>query len=454
MKDKKVKVAIIGAGSAGLTAAEEVSKYTEDFLLINGGNHGTTCARNGCMPSKTFIETANEFYKRKYFKEMGINNSDKLELNTQQTMKHLRILRDTFVNGVMEYVNNLGDKYLKGYASFLEPNVLRVDNLKIIAEKVIIATGSRPIIPPLWENFKENVLSTDQFFEETYLPQTWGVVGAGVIGLELGQALSRLGLNVLMIEESSFIGGLSDPLVNKHAKKIIGEEFKLYTEIKADLKKEPNQKEISISYLNETRKVEKVLVSIGRKSNIKDLNLNVLGVKLDSKGLPSFNKETLQIENLPVFIAGDVNAFRPILHEAVFEGKIAGFNAIQNTPKVFKRIVPFGIAFTSPNIVFVGKRFSELDEESILIGEANFEAQGRAKIMHQNKGLLKIYADKKGKLLGVEMIAPAGEYIGQILAFAIEKEYSVYDMLNMTYYHPTVLEGIKAAFAMIAKKLK
>ena len=145
--DKNVDVAIIGAGTAGLSAVREVQKVTKNFVIINGGEYGTTCARVGCMPSKVLIQVANDFHRRQVFAKLGIHGGDNLTLNIPEALRHVRSLRDRFVGGVLKTVEGLGDHNMEGYAQFVKPNVLQVGGFTFQANKVILTTGSRPIIP-------------------------------------------------------------------------------------------------------------------------------------------------------------------------------------------------------------------------------------------------------------------------------------------------------------------
>jgi len=161
----------------------------------------------------------------------------------------------------------------------------------------------------------------------------------------------------------------------------------------------------------------------------------------------------MQIENYPLFIAGDVNKKRALLHEAADEGRIAAYNALHPI-QCFKRRTPLRIIFTEPNIVIVGKGYKELDSDDFVTGEVDFSDQGRAKIMHHNQGLLRIYGSKKdGTLLGAEMIAPDGEHLGHLLAWSIEQQLTVFDLLKMPFYHPVLEEGMRTALRDLSKKI-
>ena len=190
---REVKVAIIGAGSAGLYALSQVKKQTDNFILINFGPYGTTCARVGCMPSKSLIRIAEYYHERLHFEKSGIQNSDALKVSIPDVLQRVRDHRDFLVNGNIKHsITRLGNKVLSGRAEFINKNTLKVGDDVIVAEKIIIATGSSPVFDPKWESFKEHILTTDDLFEQKDLPPTLGVIGLGVIGLELGQACPDL----------------------------------------------------------------------------------------------------------------------------------------------------------------------------------------------------------------------------------------------------------------------
>ena len=194
---REVEVAIIGAGSAGLAARREVAKVTDNYVVIEAGALGTTCARVGCMPSKVLIQAANDFERRKQMAEEGILGSEQLRIDTKQVMAHVRKLRDRFVRAVKNDMNDWVQTHLiQKRATFVDRNTLDLGDEKIRAKKIIIATGSRPILPKAWEPYKSHLINTDQFFEQEDLPGSVAIIGLGVIGLELGQALHRLGVRV------------------------------------------------------------------------------------------------------------------------------------------------------------------------------------------------------------------------------------------------------------------
>lgn len=455
MEERNVDVVILGSGSAGLYALSKVRPSGKSWVLINGGHTGTTCARVGCMPSKAVIQIAEDYYRRKVFNRYGVEGQDDLRINTAEAMEYVQDMRDTFVDRVLSNsTDNMNDEqFIEGYARFIEPHVLEVNNQRIRAEKVIIATGSTPLMPEVWKEFGDKVVTTDEFFELETLPENMAVIGLGVIGLEIGQSINRLGVKVTGIDSMDTIGGISDPEVAATAVKIISTEMPLWLGNPAEIE-ETDDGKLKVTAGENSTIVDKVLVAIGRRPNLDRLDLQNAGIELNANGLPEFNHNTMQIEDTHLFLAGDVNNERQLLHEAGDEGRIAGFNATSDSIQPFKRKTQLYITFCDPNIVSVGQRFAELDPETTAVGEIKMAPVGRALIMAKNKGVIRVYADKAtGLLLGAEMIAAKGENLGHLLAWCIQQKMTVGQLLQLPFYHPVIEEALQAALYDLYSKV-
>jgi dihydrolipoamide dehydrogenase len=451
--NRDVEVAIIGAGSAGLSALREVRRHTENFVLINDGPYGTTCARVGCMPSKAMIEAANAFHHRHRLREMGISGGDRLTVDrAAAVLRRVRRLRDAFVAYVLKRTQDLGERNITGRPKFVAPQVLEVNGTRLETGCVIIATGSRPIVPQAWKVFGERVVTSDDLFEMEMLPPRMAVVGLGSVGAEMVQALSRLGIEITGFDRVELVAGLTDQAVNRAAVAMLEAEFPLYLGTDADLDVEGEC--VRVSAGAHTAIVDKVLVALGRRPNLDGLGLEQIGAELDEDGIPRFDPRTMQVGDLPVYIAGDVNGHLPLLHEAVDEGYIAGYNALRGSPECFQRRTPLSIVFTDPNIAAVGQVFGELNEGETVIGEFDFSDQGRAVMAAENRGWLRVYADRNdGRLVGAELCAPRGEHLAHLLACAIQERMTAQEFLRLPFYHPTVEEGMESAVRRIAKLL-
>ena len=450
---REVEVAIIGAGSAGLFALSQVRKKTDNFVLIDGGELGTTCARVGCMPSKVLVQVAEDFQRRTLFAREGIKGADELSVDGAAVLEHVQDLRDVFVDKTLEVTDDLDEAHLiEANATFIDSNTLEVNGEQIRASNIIIATGSTPIIPAAWNDFAEHVLTTDTLFELEDLPASIAVIGLGAIGLELGQALHRLGVKVTAVDQLMRVANLQDEVVNQLAIDVLAKEFPLWLGEPAQLRAVAGGVEVRCG--EQVVVVEKIMASLGRKPNLASLALERLNIVLDARGVPEYDPLTMQIGELPLFIAGDVNADRAVLHEAGHEGRVAGYNAVHQPVVKFKRKTPLGITFCEPNIATVGTQLNELDADAIAIGEVQFGPVGRALIIGKNRGVLRLYVQRSdGRLLGAAMVCVKGEHLAHLIAWAIQQGLSVFDMLKLPFYHPVIEEALQAALYDVLHQL-
>lgn len=456
-KEISVDVAIIGAGTAGLYALREVKRAKKTFVLIDSGPLGTTCARVGCMPSKVALHAAELWRMRAEHAGYGISGTGQLSIDRDRAWQKVRNMRDDFAGrGANSALKGAGEHLLNGRAEFVEPTLLRVatDNGEqlVRAAAVVIATGSRPVMPAFLEPFAEHCLTTDELFEQECLPKRLGVLGLGAIGLEMGLAMARLGVEVFAADMAPGIAGIADPEVSRNALEIFRREIQMHLGAPAQLA--TAEQGVLLRTEGGDIAVDKVLVALGRRPNVDGLSLAEAGFMLDERGMPKYDRQTMQVEGLPVFIAGDANAERTLMHEAADEGAMAGYNAARGLQQTFRRKAPLAIAFTQPDIVAVGQRLDQLDADRILIGSATTSANGRSRILGGGEGLLRIYADRdSGHLLGAAMVGSRGEHVAQLLAVALQQGMTVQQLLQGPYYHPVVEEMIQSALQDIARQL-
>lgn len=462
MKTLHTDIAIIGAGTAGLAAYRAARAAGKRALLIEGGPYGTTCARVGCMPSKLLIAAAEAAHSAKHAAAFGVHIDGSVRVDGVEVMRRVRNERDRFVGFVLEGVENIpAQDKLHGYARFVSDTVLRIDDhTEVQASSVVIATGSRPMVPASFNELGDRLIVNDDVFNWNDLPRRVAVFGPGVIGLELGQALARLGVEVRVFGVSGSLGGISDPDVRQHAKKIFQAEFYLDTDARVlSTTRVGDEVEIRYVSLENQEQIERfdyALVATGRRPNVDGLALQNTSLALDARGIPVFDRTTLQAGDSPIFIAGDANADVPLLHEAADEGQIAGSNAA-SYPVVTSglRRAGLGVVFSDPQIALVGRAFARLQPGTFVTGKVDFGNQGRSRVMLKNKGLLHVYADiRTGLFLGAEMLGPAAEHMAHLLAWAVQQELTINTMLEMPFYHPVVEEGLRTALRDAAAKLQ
>ena len=458
---RKVDVAVIGAGSAGLPAFRAARKYTENIVLIEGGTYGTTCARVGCMPSKLLIAAAEAAHSVEAASGFGVHAS-KPTINGEEVMGRVRRERDRFVSFVLKDVENIDEKHLiRKHATFLDDRTLQVGDSTIYAKTIVIATGSSPIVLPMFDEIGDRLIVNDDIFEWETLPESVAVFGSGVIGLELGQAMHRLGVRIRLFGRSGSIKPLSDMAIRDYAEKVFKSEFFLDTKANL-LGLERVVNKVKIRFVDNEDGIEKaekfdyVLVATGRSPNVKGLGLENTSLKLDSRGVPIFDPATMQCGNSSVFIAGDANNILPLQHEAADEGYIAGDNA-GRFPEIKPglRRSPLAIVFCDPQIAMVGQSWKEIEgQKDVVVGKIFFEDQGRSRVILKNKGLMHIYADRNsGLFLGSEFIGPQAEHLAHLLSWAHQQKMTIPQMLQMPFYHPVIEEGLRTALRDVSAQL-
>jgi dihydrolipoamide dehydrogenase len=454
--NRHVDVAVIGAGHAGLNAIKEIRKATDNWVLINGGPLGTTCARIGCMPSKVAIHLADAYKLRDRLPRYGVSGGDALELDRPAALEHVRDLRDTFVDLVLaNTTDEMDDEHLiEGYAELLDAHRLRVGDREITADAIVVATGARSVVPEAWRaEFADGILTVDDIFEQEELPASVAVMGLGPIGLEIGQALHRLGVSITGIDHGQRISRIQDPAVNRAAVDIFQREFPLW------LGHEPQVERCDGGFRVRAGEreviVEKLFLALGRHPNLQRLRLDRLGAPMGEHGVPRYDPETLRVGRTPVYLAGDAAGGIANLQRAAAQGRIAGWNAVHRHKRRWTAHTPMAVVFSEPNIACVGMAWRDFDERRMVVAEQRFGPVGRALIMGQNRGLLRVYAERRtGRILGGEMVGPRCEHLAHLLAWAVEQRMTVARALAMPFYHPVIEEALQDALLELDAALK
>ncbi len=461
MREIEVDVAVIGAGSAGLRAYRNARQHADQVVLIEGGEYGTTCARVGCMPSKLLIAAAESAHHARGADKFGIRVSD-VQVDGRAVMERVRTERDRFVGKATAMTRKIPEEdRLHGHARFEDRNTLRVgDDLRVRARSVVIATGSRPNVLPLFEGLGDRLVVNDDVFDWQVLPESVVVFGPGIIGLELGQALARLGVRIRMFGVGGFVGPLTDPDVKAMAERHFQSEFPLDADARVESVARDGDA-VVVRFQDADGEVreerfEYLLAATGRRPNVDQLAIENADLPMDDKGMPVYDRYTMQCSDTSVFIAGDANNYLPLLHEAADEGVIAGRNAAR-FPDVAPghRHCPLSIVFTDPQIAMVGYARGELEEGSYAVGELDFSAQARARVMGEDHGLMRVYGSyADGRFLGAEIFGPRAEHMGHLLAWCQEQGMTVAEMIDKPYYHPVLEEGLRNALQQLQQALQ
>ena len=468
MKTLQIDVAIIGAGTAGVVAYRAAKTAGASAAIIEGGEEGTTCARVGCMPSKLLIAAADVAHAAAQAPDFGIHIDGVMRIDGREVMERVRRERDRFVASTLRGVEHIAaaDR-VHGHAIFVDDHTLAVgDHTHVTAKSIVIATGSHAVYEDSFKPLGDRLIISDDVFGWRDLPKSVAVIGAGIVGLELGQALHRLGVRVAILGRGGGVGPISDPEILAYAVTAFKQEFTLEPNAHiTDMQREGGRVVIRRAIANgfqQTEYFDYVLAATGRAPSVGDIGLENTTLKLDAKGVPLFDPVTTQTVSAsgasPIFIAGDASNYIPLLHEATDEGRIAGGNAARlalgKQVAHGLRRTPLAVVFTDPQIGIVGDGFRAMKPGSYATGQVSFEDQSRARILLKNKGLLNVYGDiATGHFLGAEMLAPGAEHLAHLLSWALQNNMTIAQMLEMPFYHPVIEEGLRSALRDLDVKL-
>ena len=460
---EKFNVVVIGGGPGGYVCAIRLAQLGFKTACIESrASLGGTCLNVGCIPSKSLLNLSENFHKAKNFANLGIETGQ-VKLNLEKMMKNKDKAVTVLTKGVEFLFKKNKVTYFKGIGSFNSPNQISIiddKKKKIIlkTEKTIISTGSEPISLPSVKFDEKIILSSTGALFLKSVPKKMIIVGGGYIGLEMGSVWSRLGSEVHVIEFLDHITPGMDKEISKEFMKILKKQgINFHMQIKVESIKN-NKTSAKVLLLDKDGKKSElecnvVLISVGRKANTKDLNLDSIGVLLDEKKRIKVNKNfETNVKN--IYAIGDVIEGPMLAHKAEEEGIAVAELIAGQSGHVNYDVIP-GVIYTSPEVATVGKTEEQLNSLGIKykVGKFPFIANSRAKAINEPEGFVKILADEKtDKILGVHMIGPhVGEMIAEI-AVAMEFGASSEDIARTCHAHPTFSEAVKEAALSIDKR--
>ena len=450
---EKFQVIIIGSGPGGYVCAIRLAQLGIKTACIESrGTLGGTCLNIGCIPSKSLLNLSKNFHKAKDLSNLGVEVG-KVKLNLKKMMQN----KDKAVTSLTKGIEFLFKKnkvtHFKGIGSFKSSTQISIiDNQKketiIETEKTIISTGSEPVSLPSIQFDEKIIVSSTGALSLKVVPKKMVIVGGGYIGLEMGSVWSRLGAEVHVIEFLDHITPGMDKEISKEFMKILtkqGINFHLQTKVDS-IKKNNKGASISTTHKDGKKinfKCDIVLISVGRKPNVKNLNLEAIGVELDDKKRVKTDKNfETSIKN--IYAIGDVKEGPMLAHKAEEEGIAVAEMIAGQSGHVNYDIIP-GVIYTSPEVASIGKTEEQLKElnKKYKVGKFPFMANSRAKAIDEPEGFVKILADEKtDKVLGAHMIGPrAGEMIAE-MAIAMEFGASSEDIARTCHAHPTFSEAV------------
>ena len=460
---EKFQAIVIGGGPGGYVCAIRLSQLGIKTACVESRDSlGGTCLNIGCIPSKSLLNLSENFHKVKHFSNLGIEISA-VKLNLEKMMKNKDKVVTILTKGIEFLFKKNKVTHYKGTGSFKSATqVSIIDDKKketiIDSDKIIISTGSEPISLPGVKFDEKVIVSSTGALALSKVPKKMVIVGAGYIGLEMGSVWSRLGSEVHVVEFLDHITPGMDKEISKEFMKILqkqGINFHLQTKVNS-IKK--NNKGAVVSTTNKDGKkinfeCNVVLVSVGRKPNTKNLNLDAIGIALDDKKRVKVDKN-FQTNVKNIYAIGDVIEGPMLAHKAEEEGIAIAELIAGQSGHVNYNIIP-GVVYTSPEVASIGKTEEQLKDlnQKYKVGKFPFMANSRAKAINETDGFVKILAEEKtDKVLGVHIIGShAGEMIAQI-AIAMEFGSSSEDIARTCHAHPTFSEAIKEAALSVDKR--
>ncbi|AKA71671.1 dihydrolipoyl dehydrogenase [Clostridium scatologenes] len=453
-----MKIVVIGGGPGGYVAALKAAMLGADVTVVEKGKVGGTCLNVGCIPTKALLACSDVLNTVKEAKKFGINFEADVKADFAAIMQRKEKVVTNLVKGIEYLLENRGVKLVRGAGRLVsnkEVEVTREDGTKesISADKIIIATGSIPVVPRFLPYDGKNVMTSDEVLNLKEQPKSMIVVGGGVIGCEIGQFLSRLGTEVKIVEMLPQLL----PLEDEDTAKILQRSFK-QGKIKFFVGDGISTVEVGednvVATLQSGKKVEaeKMLVAIGRRPYTDGLGLEELGIQAD-RGKVIVN-EYLETNIEGIYAIGDLTISPDLAHVASRQGIVAVENAILDKKKKMSYKAVPGCVFTEPEVASVGMKEKQAKEAGInyKVGKFDFRGLGKAQAMGKLQGFVKVITDEKDVIIGAAIIGErAADMLGE-LTVACELGLTAEQVGEVIHPHPTLCEGIMEALHDVHKQ--
>ena len=458
---RKCQVLVIGAGPGGYVAGIRSAQLGLETIVVEGDKAGGTCLIRGCIPSKAIIHAAERFESLRQHSadggHMGLSVKGEAEVDMVGLVSWKDSIVDRLNKGVEGLLKAAGADLIKGWANFDGPKSCTVDSssgsVRIEAENVIIATGSSHIDLPFMPCDEEFVLSSSGALDLESLPKSVAIVGGGYIGLELGCALAKLGSEITVVEGMSSVLAIMDKEIRRPLELWLKKhKVSVHTDALArgvEIKGRGASKKAELTFEKEGTehkvKVDKVLVTVGRKPNTKGWGLENTGVRMDGSGRFIRTDRQCRTSVPGVYAIGDVSGEPMLAHKASAEGEMVA-EIIAGHKREFDKIAIPAIVFTEPEIVSVGLTPDEAEErgEEIIVGKFPLAANGRALSLEAEKtgGFIRVTARESDHvILGVQAVGSHVAELHSEFVLALEMGALLEDVAGTVHAHPTMSEA-------------
>ncbi|MBN2655099.1 MAG: dihydrolipoyl dehydrogenase [Nitrospirae bacterium] len=447
-----MKLVVLGAGPGGYGAAARAAQLGAEVTIIEKTEVGGTCLNWGCIPTKSIIASAAAYDRAKKLSEFGIILNGEITPDICRIIDRKNRIVSTQIKGIRSFFKSRGINLIEGNGRILSPEKLTVtmqdgSGQEISADRIIIATGSRPAALEGLEYDGQRILSSDHAINIESIPKSIAIIGAGVIGSEFACILRQLGSEVTIIEMMPRALMTEDDEISaiftRELKKM---KIRLITGSKVE-RVQKNSSSVALELSNgEALEVEKVLVSIGRALNTKNIGLDNADITTGHRGIIPVN-EKLETDAANIYAVGDITGKMMLAHLATKQGNIAAENACGRHSSIDYSCVPAGI-FTTPEIGSVGIREHEAVEKgiNIKVGRFQYRTLGKAHADGDITGLIKIISNAStDRVLGMHIIGAHASDLVHEGALAINSGLKTKDIASTIHAHPTLAEGIMEA---------
>jgi dihydrolipoamide dehydrogenase len=454
MADKKYKIAIIGSGPGGYTAALRAGQLGADTVLIEKEALGGTCLNWGCIPTKAFVRSAEVFADIQNAEDFGIK-VEKAELDFPAVVKRKDKIVKRLVRGIDHLLGKKNIDRIDGRASFIDQNKIKIEKeaetIEIEAENIIIATGSETAVLPIPGADLDGILDSRSALDLNELPESMVIVGGGIIGMEFAFIFRNFGVDVTVVEYlDQLVSGVDSEIASELNRSARRRRISVKTsaEVK-EIKKQADAFEVVYQQKGKekTAAAEKVLMAVGRKPYTEGLNLEKSGVNLSGKRRAVQVNEKMETNVPGIYAVGDVTDKILLAHVASHQGVIAVENIMGMDKKMDYQAVP-GAIFTSPEIGTVGLSEEEAKEKGIdyEVGSFPFAASGKVMAMGEREGKIKLITEKASdKIIGAALIGLEASDLIAELTLAVNLGLTAENLRETIHAHPTTAEVVHEA---------
>ncbi|CAN5808981.1 hypothetical protein BH23PLA1_BH23PLA1_26800 [soil metagenome] len=434
---------VLGGGSGGLNVATASAAVGAKVALIEAGKLGGECTHTACVPSKALIQAAELVERIRSANVYGLNPGP-LEIDFRAVMDRVREVVASFAGSDSgQSLEAKGIDVFRGSPAFDAYDTVLVDGQeRISGRRFVIATGSRPAVPPIPGLEEAGYLTNNSFWDLSERPDSLAIIGGGAVGVEFGQALARLGVEVTILEMGKRLLPMEDPEVSELVQDLFQREgIKVFTDVEViGVERRDDKKVVKFRRASDGMTYEavrsEILLAAGRRVNVEGLNLESVGVKYDPTSGIEVN-EYLQTRAPTIYAVGDVLGHHQWTHAAEREASVAFQNAVLRLSKKIDYSAMPWATFTDPEVATVGRTFGLDDADEPRIFRVEYDDIDRPRIEGRTRGFAKLAATPSGKILGVTVIGDHAAMVLQEFVFAMEHGRTLNDIVDTVHPYPT-----------------